>query len=392
MGFREIRDDPFFSGSCSSTSRAVTGDVAATDGAQAVAAIFLRPREVPKIDTAKTRVFATDRFRRVEGALLAARAWSSRPRNKRWLLLIAFAIFVVLAVISFLNLPDGVALQPGFMVAIALIAAPVGWLLNTFEYRSIAKAAGHRVSLDTALQVTLAVNLANLLPVPGGVAVKTAALKLEGSSLGSAVSVNAIAGIIWIGATAALVGIALLTDPAFVVRGAVVATVGAAMLGGAALSLRRRLPGWRRVFVELVAIETGSTLVAALRTALAFAAIGETASIAAVITIASAHVLAVAIGFFPAGLGLSEALAAALALTVQVSPAVAVAASAVERVSSATGRILILSAMGLHLRNASRRRVGKDSTSATPAELDARGGSAGGNCHPRRRDSDQALD
>jgi hypothetical protein len=383
VGFRELRDDPHFSRSCSSTSRAVTGDVAATDGAQAVAAIFLRPREVPKIDTAQTRVFATDRFRRVEGALLAARAWSSRPRNKRWLLLIAFAIFVVLAVISFQNLPDGVALQPGFMVAIALIAAPAGWLLNTFEYRSIAKAAGHRVSLDTALQVTLAVNLANLLPVPGGVAVKTAALKLEGSSLGSAVSVNAIAGIIWIGATAALVGIALLTDPDFVARGAVVATVGAAMLGGAALSLRRRLPGWRRVFVELVA---------ALRTALAFAAIGETASIAAFITIASAHVLAVAIGFFPAGLGLSEALAAALALTVQVSPAVAVAASAVERVSSAAGRILILSAMGLHLRNASRRRVGKDSTSATPAELDARGGSAGGNCHPRRRDSDQALD
>jgi uncharacterized membrane protein YbhN (UPF0104 family) len=323
---------------------------------------------------------------------VAARAWSSRPRNKRWLLLSAFAIFVVLAVISFLNLPDGVALRPGFMVAIALIAAPAGWLLNTFEYRSIAKAAGHRVSLDTALQVTLAVNLANLLPVPGGVAVKTAALKLEGTSLGSAVSVNAIAGIIWIGATAALVGLALLTDPAFVARGAVLATVGAAMLGGAALSLRRRLPGWRRVFVELVAIETGSTLVAALRTALAFAAIGETASIAAVITVASAHVLAVAIGFFPAGLGLSEALAAALALTVQVSPAVAVAASAVERVSSATGRILILSAMGLHRRNASPGASAKTAPAPPRRSSTRAAAQRAATATRRRRDSDQAVD
>jgi hypothetical protein len=72
------------------------------------------------------------------------------------------------------------------MVGIILIGAPAGWLLNTVEYRSIAQAAGHRLSLETALQVTLAVSLANLLPAPGGAGVKTVALELEGNSLGSA--------------------------------------------------------------------------------------------------------------------------------------------------------------------------------------------------------------
>jgi uncharacterized membrane protein YbhN (UPF0104 family) len=317
-------------------------------------------------------VVATNRFRRLERAFLVAQGWASRPRTKRWLLVVAFAIFVLLAAISFRNLPEGVELRPLFMVAITLIGAPATWFLTAFEYRSIAKAAGHRVSFDNALQVSLAASLANLLPAPGGVAVKTAALKLEGSSLGSALSINAIAGLIWVGTTAALVGIALLTDPAFVARGAVVATIGLAILVGGGLALRRRRPGWRRVFVELFLIEVGTTLVAALRVAFAFAAIGESASIAAATTMASAQVLAVAIGIFPAGLGVREALAAGLAVTVQVMPAVAVAASAVDRVAMAIGRVLFLPAVGLYLRTASRRRAAEYSASAAPGELEAR--------------------
>jgi hypothetical protein len=318
------------------------------------------------------RVFATDQLERFQRPVLSARRWASRPSAKRLLLLIGFAIFAVLAVVSFQNLPEGVALQPEFMVAIMLIGAPAGWLLNTFEYRSIAKAAGHRVRFETALQVTLAVSLANLLPAPGGVAVKTAALKLEGSSLGSAISVNAIAGIIWIGVTAAIVGIALVSDPVFLARGAAVATVGAMLLVGAAWALRRGPPGWRRVFVELVAIYVATTLVAAGRVALAFAAIGEQASIVAAITIASAYVLSLAIGFFPAALGLREALAGVLALTVDVSAAVAVTASAVERVSGIAGRALIMPALGLYFRMASQRPVAGEPPSASPGEPEAR--------------------
>jgi uncharacterized membrane protein YbhN (UPF0104 family) len=317
-------------------------------------------------------MFATDRLRRAESALIGARAWASRPKNRRWLLLIAFAIFAVLAIISFRNLPEGVELRPWFMVAIAASVLSTTWLLNALEYRSIAKAAGHRVTFDTAVQVSLAASVANLLPAPGGVAVRTAALKLEGSSVGSALSVNAVAGMIWIGATAVLVGLALLTDPAFTARGAAVITAGAIVLVGSIMALRRLGPPWRRVFVELLAIETCIALAAALRVGLAFAAIGQPVSIAAAVTIASATVLAAAIGVFPAGLGLREALAAGLAVTVQASAAVAVAASAVERVSALAGKALYVPALGLYLRSVARRRVGDDDSAlVVAAELDA---------------------
>jgi hypothetical protein len=312
-------------------------------------------------------VFTTKGFQRLESAMLATRAWASRPQAKRWLLLVAFAMFAGMAVVSFRNLPEGVELRPLFMVAIALIGAMTP-LLNAFEYRSIAKAAGHRITLENALQVSLAASLANYLPAPGAVAVRTAALKLEGSSLGSALSVNAIAGIIWIGATLGLVGVALLTDPAFAPRGAVLIAIGTAILVGSAVALRRRGP-WRRVFAELLVIEMASTLAAALRVALSFAAISQSASIAEAVTIGSATVLASAIGIFPAGLGLREALAAGLAVTVQVPPAVAVAASALDRVSALVGKAVYVPALGLHLRKVARRRVIEDERVTAPTAV-----------------------
>jgi hypothetical protein len=309
-----------------------------------------------RFDTRPGIAHALTVARRVEGTLPAVRRWASRPRTRRILLVVAFAAFAILAIIAFRNLPDGVELRPLFMVLIAL-TTPGAWFFHAAEYRAVARSAGHRVGFDTALQVSVAVNLANLLPAPGGVAVKTAALKLEGSSLGSALSVNAIAGIVWIGATGVLVGLALLTDPAFVVGGLVVAAVGAVILLASALALRRRGGAWRATFVELWAIETGSTGVAAINVALGFAALGQSASIATAATIASAQVISMAISIFPAALGLREALSGALATAVNAPAAVAVASVVVVRASSLAGRVLLVPAVGLYLRKASRRQT-----------------------------------
>jgi hypothetical protein len=284
--------------------------------------------------------------------------------------LIAAAIFLVLAVVSFRALPEGVELRPLFMVAIALGAAPATLLLNALEYRAMAKAVGHRVGLGSAARVSLLATLANYLPAPGGVAVRTAALKLQGSSIGSALSINAIAGIIWVGATALLVGAALLTRPDFAERGLVVIAAGAAILAGSALVLRRR-PGWRRAFVELLLIEAGTTLVAALRVALAFAAIRQSIAVSGAVTIASAQVIAAAVGIFPAGLGIREAIAAGLAVTVQASAAAAVAASAVDRLAALVGLTLCAPVLGLSMRSLTARAEAAGEASGAPAR-DAR--------------------
>jgi uncharacterized membrane protein YbhN (UPF0104 family) len=266
------------------------------------------------------------------------------------------SIFLVMAFTSFRALPDGDrSPRPLVLLVSAVVIAPATLALNALEYRAIAKAAGHRVSLTSAAQVSLAASLANLLPVPGAVAVRTAALKRQGSSIASAVSVNAIAGAIWVGVTALAVGLALLAGADYVGRGAVAVAAGAAIIAGSTWALRRRNRGWRRLSVELIIIETGSMLAAALRVGVGFAAIGQAISVAAVVTISAAQVIASAIGIFPGGLGLREAIAGGLAATVDVAVSASVAASAVDRVAVQVGMALCAPALGVHIRNIVRR-------------------------------------
>jgi uncharacterized membrane protein YbhN (UPF0104 family) len=296
------------------------------------------------------------------------------------------SVFLAMAFTSFRALPDGDrSARPLVLLASALVISPATLALNAFEYRAIAKAAGHRVSLTNAAQVSLAASLANLLPVPGAVAVRTAALKSQGSSIASAVSVNAIAGAIWVGITALAVGLALLIDADYTGRGAVAATAGGAIIAGSTWALRRRNRRWRRLSAELILIETGSMLAAAFRVGIAFVAIGQAISVAGVVTISSAQVIASAIGIFPGGLGLREAIAGGLAATVDVAVSASVAASAVDRVAVQVGMALCAPALGVHIHNIVRRTndtggedhdadIGGRTTQPAPAQAHGPGG------------------
>lgn len=278
-----------------------------------------------------------------------AREAAARPGTRRVLLAVGAAAFVAMTFASFRALPEGLDPNLWLIAPLVLVTAPLTVLANASEYRLLGAVLGHGIALRQALRVSLLATIANYLPAPGGVAVRTAALRREGSSVGAALAVNAAAALIWLGATGVIAGGALLA--AGELQGVAVAGIvgGLAAIVASVVVLRQRGPtGGQRFLAHLVAVEVGVVLVSGTRTYLALRAIGAPVSVGAAFGISGATVIAAAIGIAPGGLGLREALAAAIAPVLLVPAASAVAATAVDRVASQVGVLLTAAVAGVH--------------------------------------------
>lgn len=297
---------------------------------------------------------------RLAGLARRAQRFAARPSVRPWLLCITAVLFVALVVASFRALPDDRTVKPALVVVLVLVATPSTLLLNAAQYRVMASALDHHVDLRGAMRVSIAATLVNYLPIPapGGIAVRTAALARRGSSVRSAISINAVTGLLWAGLAAMGAGLALLSDPELARRGAITAAGGVVAVAASAVLVRQTGPRWRRVFVEMVLTQTGLVLTSGLRVWLSLAAIGQPASLGASLAISCSTVIAALVGIAPAGLGLREAVAGGLAAAVGVPVAAAVAASAVDRVASQIGLLLCAPFTGLRWRDITGRDAG----------------------------------
>lgn len=278
------------------------------------------------------------RLRRVVALAGTVRTVAGRPRVRPWLFTITALVFLALAVASFRALPDeGRAARPALVAVLVLVTAPATLALNALEYRFMATRLGYRIGFAHALRVSLVASIANYLPAPGGVAVRTAALKRQGSTVRSAVSINVVAGLVWLGATGLVAGGVMLSNDRLAGRATAAAALGAGAVLVAALWLRRGGGHWRGPFRQVLLIELAMVVVSGTRVWLSLAAIGQPAGLGASIAISSSTVFAALLGIFPAGLGLREVLAGGIATAVGVPAAAAVAASAVDRVASQVG-------------------------------------------------------
>jgi uncharacterized protein (TIRG00374 family) len=121
--------------------------------------------------------------------------------------------------------------------------------------------------------------------------------------------------------------------------------LGLVVLGSAVAVLWRRDRGvhWA-TFASLLAVEMTVVALSAVRTFVALRSIGYAVGIGPAVGISASAVLAAAVGIAPAGLGIRETFAGGLAAAFGVPAAVAIAASAVDRVASQVG-VLLVSAM-----------------------------------------------
>ena len=242
-------------------------------------------------------------------------------------------------VVPFRALPSDRDIRPGLLLILVLVATPSTLILNALQYRTMAAALDHRIGLRSAMRVSIVATLVNYLPIPapGGIAVRTAALARRGSSIRSAVSINAITGVLWAGVAAVIAGVALMVDPTSPPAGASPPRPARSPSPRPRSMVRRTTPHWRRLFVELLLTQVGLVVTSGIRVWLSLAAIGQPASLGASLAISGSTVIAAMVGIAPAGLGLREVIAGGLAAAVGVPAAAAVAASAVDRLASQVG-------------------------------------------------------
>jgi hypothetical protein len=270
-------------------------------------------------------------LRRIE-QLFASRGGS--PRVRRLLLIIALIVFVVVSVISFRSLPDGVHFHWWALPIVLAVTTPLTVLANAAEFRVMGAINGHSVRWLAAVRLTVIAGAANLLPLPGGIVIRTQALRQRGSSYKHALAANVVAGIAWIGTGALAIAVLLAFRPSSRLAALVLTVVGIACLVGVLVILHRMdRTSAARFLWRFVLVEAATVIVSGARLFFVFRLIGLAASAAQAVALTASQIIAAAVGIFPAGLGLREILAAGIGSAVDLPAGEAVAVTASDRIA-----------------------------------------------------------
>ncbi|MEM8742995.1 MAG: hypothetical protein AAGE13_16080, partial [Pseudomonadota bacterium] len=193
--------------------------------------------------------------------------------------------------------------------------------------RLSAAALGCAMPIRRAITRAAQAGVAELLPLPGGAAVRGAALIEAGARPGAAAWMVLASAVLMLGLTVALAAfaLALLGEPlgwAGLLAGLLVTAL--ALWHIAARVGARWLPA-------LVAVRGATLALTSLRLMAAFAALGQEASLLQALLYALAPALGATVAIVPGGFGVNEAVAAALASMIAASPAAAFLAVALNR-------------------------------------------------------------
>ena len=193
------------------------------------------------------------------------------------------------------------------------VAAPASLVLKAAEFHVAARVVGQRPGRRRSLDVAVLSAAANLLPLPGSLLVTVRSLSEDGTSYGQALAASAVPGLSWLGITGIVGGAAIgIEGPIWL--GLATVGAGCAAFAGAGALFRSTAPaeGRARLGFTILAVEAGWLGVSALRLGLAVTALGLTVEPTQAVALSVAGALTVAIGFFPGGLGIREALIAGL--------------------------------------------------------------------------------
>lgn len=299
--------------------------------------IFVSANPAQRVESATIDDGKITTFLRWVGALRHAQL----SGRQRLLLLTVFIIATVFAVRDF-PLDSIDQIRPlALLASFALVFVTI--FLSAAAYRAQGIILGYKLGWSEAFRTQVVASTANLLPLPGAVLVRTGALVDLGSSAGAAVSTTTISGLAWLGVSGVVAG------PAFVVSGQL--PIGAALTLGS-LVLIAISWGWTarlavgsavHAWLQLMLPTVGLVLVFGTRYLLLIIGLGVDASLGQTLSLVIVGALASAVGFFPSGLGMREALAAAAATLVDLPASVGYVVAAVDDLAL----LLVIGILGL---------------------------------------------
>jgi uncharacterized membrane protein YbhN (UPF0104 family) len=288
------------------------------------------------------------------------------PRVQRVLLVVSVVIFVAAAVAGIDRFPATNQVRWGLVVAAGGLGMPLNVALNAAEFQVIGRMLGQRVGFGTGVRVTIVGSAANLLPLPGSTLVRIQALAAGGGRYRRVVSATVVVGVLAVGASLLLAGVAQApTAPPLLVAGVLAAGVAALGLGLAVL----RVSGADRLEMRwgaaAIALEFLYASISALRLWLILVGLGMDVGLPSAFALTAVGTLATAVGFFPAGIGIRETLMGAVSPLVGVPMAVGLTGAVAERTFWFI--VLAVAALVLLAREGSTAFTGSGSDDPGPA-------------------------
>ena len=259
-----------------------------------------------------------------------------RARLRVAMLVLAFAIFVGGAALSINRLalkPSDIVLAPLALLALGVVPAAIAY--SSINIMLMGKAVGAPIGFVEGMRISVLAQVAELLPIPGGAIVRSAALMNRGAGTLRSTGVVLAFALLWISVAAVSGGLALL-DTGIASQTLLVAGLVGSI--GIYAWLANRF-GWRIALPALGLRLLGIALVS-VRTVLAFAAIGLALGWSDSLAFVFGIILGSAASIVPAGLGIGEGISALLAAPLAVAPEAAFLAVGLARLVGFVGNMI----------------------------------------------------
>ncbi|HQV04019.1 MULTISPECIES: hypothetical protein [unclassified Novosphingobium] len=273
----------------------------------------------------------------------ALRNWAQVRRGP--LLIAALALFFAGTWLSVRQLGLSPRTLQGGPLLIQMAIAPLSLLYAGIGMHLLARSAQVPMPLGQATALSAWATLAEALPLPGGAMVRAGALMAKGTGLARSSALVLANALLWISLAALGCGLVLLGHG----QGAAGLLAFGGTIGSAVcFGWLTRTSGLALAMQTLAHRLSGMALIA-VRLHFAFLTLGVTMPLADTLPFALANIAGSAASIAPAGLGISETLAAAAAGTVKVAPGAAFLAVGLDR-------LICLAASGLLALATARQR------------------------------------
>ena len=263
----------------------------------------------------------------------AATLRSLAEKRRRWrlpLLILGLAIFLGGCIWSVARLDIAAEdIRWQSMALLALVLAPLGLVYAAANMMVTARAARVEMDFARSFRVASLAQVAEVLPLPGGALVRTAALVQGGAKASHSAGHVLANALIWIACAAIAAGLSLAHLGMIPL---LLAAVGAVILVVSLVWLTR-YAGVAIAAISLFLRLFGLLLVA-VRLFVAFAALSLVVAFPETLVFAFASIAGSAASIAPAGLGISEGLAAIFAQATSSVPAAAFIAVGLNRLMS----------------------------------------------------------
>ena len=255
-------------------------------------------------------------------------------RTSPGIIIAAASAFVVAFLWAATHLPSLGTPDCQLFILSGIIGSPALLLLSAAEYDISVRMLSYQVTFLGALRVSVLSSVANLLPVPGSLVVRTQALKALGASYARGASSTLVVGAGWVGTTALVVGV-IEAVGGHAVAGAILLAFGCLGLAGTTLLLLLYVDSRGaavRLLMRIVGVETAFVAVGALRYFLVLRGLNVDVQPSQAAALTFAGVITSLVGVVPQGLGVKELAVAAISPLVGLPISVGLVAAATIRV------------------------------------------------------------